>query len=254
MSSTNSNEYDLLLTLEEIFKGCTKEKRIEKNFTNPNGDPQKHAMTFYIDVKPGSREGSRIQFEVERDKDKASYFVCVIKIQAHNYFKRQNDDIVYICKLSEKDVQNKKILSIPTIDGDVLQVQSSGKTKTIPDRGLPIPEQPNKRGNFIISFEVQKAVQNKSLISTTQRQQSFVVVMKPYESRTQNRPIEHDMFLTLEEIYKGCTKTASIKRIVFDLNGRRRTQDRMFEVKIDAGAETGTKIIFEKEEREKEIK
>lgn len=63
----------------------------------------------------------------------------------------------------------------------------------------------------------------------------------------QDAPIEHDLFVTLEELLKGTTKKMKITRAVIGPDGTRRKEDKVLTINVKPGWKAGTKITFQKE-------
>lgn len=64
---------------------------------------------------------------------------------------------------------------------------------------------------------------------------------------TQDDPIMHDLYIPLEDILTGCTKTMKITRKVLKNNGKLQKEDKMLTVNVKPGWKSGTKITFPKE-------
>jgi DnaJ-class molecular chaperone len=66
--------------------------------------------------------------------------------------------------------------------------------------------------------------------------------------KTQDPPIEHELFVTLEEIASGATKKMKISRKVLNPDGRgTRTEEKVLAIDIKPGWKQGTKITFPRE-------
>lgn len=66
--------------------------------------------------------------------------------------------------------------------------------------------------------------------------------------KTQDPPIEHELFVTLEEIASGATKKMKISRKVLNPDNRSlRTEDKVLTIEIKPGWKQGTKITFPRE-------
>lgn len=65
-------------------------------------------------------------------------------------------------------------------------------------------------------------------------------------SSNQDPPIEHDLSISLEKIYTGCTKNMKVsKRVV--RNGRLEREEKLLTIQVKPGWKEGTKITFPKE-------
>ena len=63
----------------------------------------------------------------------------------------------------------------------------------------------------------------------------------------QDAAIEHDLFVTLDELLKGTTKKMKITRAVLGPDGSRRKEDKVLTINVKPGWKAGTKITFQKE-------
>lgn len=64
----------------------------------------------------------------------------------------------------------------------------------------------------------------------------------------QDPAIEHDLYVTLDEVLKGCTKKMKITKKVLNTDGRStRKEDKVLTIHIKPGWKAGTKITFQKE-------
>ncbi|XP_015792962.1 dnaJ homolog subfamily B member 4 [Tetranychus urticae] len=64
----------------------------------------------------------------------------------------------------------------------------------------------------------------------------------------QDPPVEHDLYVTLEELLKGTTKRMKITRKVISPDGKSyRQEDKILSVNIKPGWKAGTKITFQRE-------
>lgn len=70
----------------------------------------------------------------------------------------------------------------------------------------------------------------------------------PYgNSIQQDKDVEHNLNLTLEELHQGCKKRMKISRQVLSADGNRRTEEKIVEIDVKPGWKNGTKIRFPKE-------
>ncbi|KAK7478916.1 hypothetical protein BaRGS_00029897 [Batillaria attramentaria] len=67
-------------------------------------------------------------------------------------------------------------------------------------------------------------------------------------AKKQDPPIERDLFLSLEEVYHGCTKKMKISRRVMNEDGHTSSiRDKILTITVKKGWKPGTKITFPKE-------
>lgn len=83
------------------------------------------------------------------------------------------------------------------------------------------------------------------------RSQSFNVHGSPMGGRprekVQDPAIEHDLYVSLEDIMRGCTKKMKISRRVLQADGTSRKEDKVLTINVKPGWKAGTKITFQKE-------
>lgn len=63
----------------------------------------------------------------------------------------------------------------------------------------------------------------------------------------QDPAIEHDLYMNLEDIAKGCTKKMKISRRMLQQDGNYRKEDKVLTINVKPGWKAGTKITFQKE-------
>jgi len=79
------------------------------------------------------------------------------------------------------------------------------------------------------------------------RSHSFNVHTPFKKEKQQDPPVEHDLYVTLEEIYNGCVKKMKISRRVTQPDGSSRKEDKYVSISIKPGWKSGTKVTFQKE-------
>lgn len=67
------------------------------------------------------------------------------------------------------------------------------------------------------------------------------------KDKTQDPPIEHDLYVTLDEIRTGCVKKMKISRRVLQPDGSSRKEDKVLSINVKPGWKAGTKITFQRE-------
>ncbi|ESN99001.1 hypothetical protein HELRODRAFT_155930 [Helobdella robusta] len=155
--------YDVLVTLEEVYKGTNKKMKITKKVLSPDRRTTKpEDKILALEIKPGWKEGTKITFAKEGDQKPNKIpadIVFIIKDKPHPLFVRDGSDIKYKHKLSLRDAILGTTIQIPNLDGrriskEIGPLRSSSYTLKIPNEGLPISKTPNKRGDLIVEFEV----------------------------------------------------------------------------------------------------
>lgn len=79
------------------------------------------------------------------------------------------------------------------------------------------------------------------------RSHSFNVHTPLKKEKTQDPPIEHDMYVTLDEINKGCVKKMKISKRVLQSDGSPKREDKYVSISVKPGWKAGTRVTFQKE-------
>ena len=80
------------------------------------------------------------------------------------------------------------------------------------------------------------------------RSQSFNVHGNPQAKKMKvDPPIEHDLYVTLEDINMGCSKKMKISKMVVQPDGSARKEEKILQINVKPGWKAGTKITFPKE-------
>ena len=152
-TNQNSNNYrnnrnnikrvNLYCSLEELYNGTTKKMKITHN-TNEE--------IITINIKPGWKEGTKLTFNVNFGK-----VIFIIKEKTHKYFKRNNNDLIWICNLTKKQSEKGVLLTIPLLDKTEVKFSTkndmiyNGKRKVLKEKGMPI-KHTKTNGDLIIDF------------------------------------------------------------------------------------------------------
>ena len=156
---------DLYVTLEEINKGVTKKMKITRNVVQPDTKAvRKEEKILTIQVKPGWKEGTKITFEKEGDQSPGKIpadIVFTIRDSPHQVFKRDGANLKFHSKLTLRDALCGTRVTVPTLDGPKVYLDFTKEiirpqmVKRLPNRGLPFPKDPSRRGDILVHFDVQ---------------------------------------------------------------------------------------------------
>ncbi|CAG0887763.1 unnamed protein product [Darwinula stevensoni] len=128
-------EHDLYVTLEELQEGCEKKMMITRKMTGIDGKTKQESKLLIVNIKPGCKSGTRITFEGEGDRGSRG---------------NPTDVALYGTRVD-----------VPTLSGEKMRMDFTdviikrNTTRRIPGRGLPIPEDPSRRGDLVIAFEIE---------------------------------------------------------------------------------------------------
>lgn len=157
-------EHDLYVTMEDINVGCQKRMKISKMVMAADGSARKEEKILNINVKPGWKAGTKITFPREGDQVPGKVpadIVFIIRDKPHQNFKREGSDIKYTAKISLRQSLCGTMVKVPTLSGETLMIKTLGEivkpntVKRLQGRGLPFPKEPSRRGDLLVSFEIQ---------------------------------------------------------------------------------------------------
>jgi DnaJ-class molecular chaperone len=152
----------LLVSLEELYKGCVKKVKITRQRLNADGTSHPEEKTLEINVKPGWKKGTTITFENEGDEEPGvipADIQFILGEKPHDRFERDGNDLIYNAKISLAEALAGTRLDILTLDGRTLpvpvtEIVSPGSVKLIRNEGMPISKAPGTRGDLKIKFSV----------------------------------------------------------------------------------------------------
>jgi DnaJ family protein B protein 5 len=116
-------EHELLVSLEDIYKGCTKKMKITRKVIQPDGTHKTEDKVLTINIKPGWKSGTKITFPKEGDQLPGRVpadIAFVIKDKLHPKFKREGADIRYVHRLALRDALCGATVQVPTLDGTAI--------------------------------------------------------------------------------------------------------------------------------------
>jgi len=157
-------EKDVPVSLEDIAKGVEKKMKISRRVYDESGNYRAEEKVLTITVKPGWKAGTKITFAREGDKTPGKIpadIAFVIRDKPHAVFTRDGSNIVYTHKLSLRDALCGSIVDVPTLDGRKVglnlmdEVVKPTTTRKLQGYGLPFPKEPSKKGDLLVTFEIQ---------------------------------------------------------------------------------------------------
>lgn len=165
-------EYDLGVTLEEIYKGCTKKMKISRRVMKPDGTIGPDEKLLTINVKPGWKAGTKITFQKEGDHSRnktPADVVFIIRDKPHSTFKREGSDIKYTAKISLKQALCGCRIDVPTLTGDriplnLTDIVTPTTVRKFAGYGLPHHKDNTMKGDLVVHFDIKFP---DSLTSTT---------------------------------------------------------------------------------------
>lgn len=160
---------DIYLTLEELYTGVSKKIPIERQINNGRIF-KSETEVLTIDVKEGWKEGTKITFtnkgNIEPNVEPGDV-IFIIKQTPHPVFERENNDLVAILTITQREARNGFERSIKNLKGDNLIVDSKRMASSnsfgdhvhvVQNEGMPIRKEGKivGYGNMIIKFNIEK--------------------------------------------------------------------------------------------------
>ncbi|KAL3149371.1 Major surface glycoprotein G [Trebouxia sp. C0010 RCD-2024] len=152
--------HTLLLSLEEMFHGCTKKVAYARQVTKPDGSSTTEQRDLNIVVRPGLPEGTQFVFNNEGDvgpKQKAGPVAYVLKAQPHARFTCTGSDLLHTAQIPLYQSLCGTALPIETLDGRTLNVPvtdivRTGDKMVVPQEGMR--KAGGTKGDLHITFDV----------------------------------------------------------------------------------------------------
>merc|ERR1719187_2784756 len=125
-------EKDIMVSLEDIAKGCDKKMKITRSIHGGDGTVGK----------------------VPAD------IAFIIRDKPHPLFVRDGHNIKYTYKIPLREALCGTVLQVPTLEGKKVGVNCVGEvikpttTKRLQGYGLPLPKEAGKRGDLVVEFDI----------------------------------------------------------------------------------------------------
>ena len=155
-------EIPLQCTLEELYAGATKRRKVTRRVADAAGRVSQKEETLEIVVRPGWKEGTRITFENKGDDlpgRPRQDLVFVIKQAPHDRYVRRGDDLEATVELALPRALGGGTVDVPTLDGRVLRVRlreviTPRSVRVVKGEGMPISKLPGQKGDLHIKFNI----------------------------------------------------------------------------------------------------
>ncbi|NXL92804.1 DJB13 protein, partial [Alectura lathami] len=155
--------WDLHVSLEDLFHGCTKKIKISRRVMNEDGQTSTiREKILIVDVQPGWKQGTRITFEKEGDQGPnviPADITFVVQEKPHPRFKRLDDKLIYEATIPLGKALVGCTVAVRTLDGRLLNIPINDIVhpkycKVVPGEGMPLLKDPRRRGDLLICFNV----------------------------------------------------------------------------------------------------
>lgn len=151
--------YNIYVQLEDILKGATKTLKITRTIYASDGTKEKESIEVKVDIKKGTKQGTEFRFKKLGDKRPNAIPADIIfKVQQleHKLFTRQDNDLVFVRKITKEELDNHPILIVPVLDDgkSIFLNHYNQKEIRIPNYGLPCKVDPSVRGDLIVKVKI----------------------------------------------------------------------------------------------------
>ena len=155
-------EYDLRLSLEQLYTGCAKKMKINRRVVHPDGTSSNENKVVTIDVKPGWKAGTKVTFAKEGDQYPGkipSDITFKVVEEPHPLFKREGNDLIYTANIPLVKALCGTSVNVPTLGGRRIpmvlkDIVNPTTEKRIVSEGMPISKQPGRKGDLIVRFNI----------------------------------------------------------------------------------------------------
>lgn len=115
-----------------------------------------------INVKPGWKKGTRITFEEKgnvQQNVKPADVVFIVDEKPHSVFTRDGNDLIVTRTITLGEALKGYTVRLTTLDGRILNIPIDNVIHpnyemTVPREGMPIQNEPSKRGKLTIKFNI----------------------------------------------------------------------------------------------------
>jgi len=150
--------------LDHILNGCKRRLRINRIIVEEDGSETFEDEIVPIEIKPGTEEGTRFTLKQKGDRQPnriPADIIFVVRDKPHNIFKRYGPHIEYPAPITRKQFLNGLKIDIPTLEEEIItfslgDLSKPNTIKRFAGRGLPFADNPQKRGDLIVRFELDK--------------------------------------------------------------------------------------------------
>lgn len=155
-------ENTLPCSLEDLYKGAKKKMKISRTVADATGRVRTVEEILTIDIKPGWKKGTKITFPEKGNQGPGvipSDLIFVVDEKPHPHYKRDGNDLVIDQEITLLEALTGKNLELTSLDGrsiiiPLIDIIKPGDEVVVPNQGMPISKEPNKKGNLRVKFDV----------------------------------------------------------------------------------------------------
>uniref|UniRef100_A0A8D1MHL4 DnaJ homolog subfamily B member 13 n=1 Tax=Sus scrofa TaxID=9823 RepID=A0A8D1MHL4_PIG len=163
-SQEDGSQRTVYIYFSDLFPGCACGIFVSPQVLNEDGFSSTiKDKILTIDVKPGWRQGTRITFEKEGDQGPniiPADIIFIVKEKLHPRFRRENDDLFFVNAIPLGKALTCCTVEVKTLDDRLLNIPINDIVhpkyfKKVPGEGMPLPEEPARKGDLFIFFDIQ---------------------------------------------------------------------------------------------------
>jgi DnaJ-class molecular chaperone len=163
---TKDLQYDLEMTLEELYTGKLKKLNVKRKRSYIQNDGSykivEEKKKLLVEIKPGMRENESLMFKGEADElpgFETGDIVITIKEKEHPFYRRHEDNIVLVMNIGLYELFYLNV-SIPHLNGSFINIRNKENEalfnndflRKIPGKGMP-RQHNNGYGDLFINFK-----------------------------------------------------------------------------------------------------
>ena len=153
---------DLNLTLEELYTGCQKTRKITKTIVDARGQRTQQVNTVDLNIMAGWKDGTKLRFPELGNEEPGiipADVVFVVKTKLHNRFKRENDDLHLTIRVTLLQALTGGDIWIDHLDGtkikhSLTRIITSETVDKIKGKGMPIRKFPGQFGDMYVHYKI----------------------------------------------------------------------------------------------------
>ncbi|XP_021761684.1 dnaJ homolog subfamily B member 4-like isoform X1 [Chenopodium quinoa] len=155
-------ENNLPCSLEDLYKGAKKKMKISRTVADDTGRVRTVEEILTIDIKPGWKKGTKITFPEKGNQGPGvipSDLIFVVDEKPHPLYKRDGNDLVIDQDITLLEALTGKNIELTSLDGRSITIPLNdivkpGDEVIVPNQGMPISKEPNKKGNLRVKINV----------------------------------------------------------------------------------------------------
>lgn len=157
-------ERHLEVSLDEIANGCRRKLKIKRTIFDERGGCRQEEKLIEIPIKAGWKAGTKLTYQNLGDQHpgrEPADITFILKDKPHALFSRDSENnLLHTANVTLKKALLGVSYCIQGLNGqrhdvNVKDIVYPGFVKRYPGEGLPLPKTPSKRGDLIMTFNIE---------------------------------------------------------------------------------------------------